>query len=199
MAKNFTQTSPLAVKMRPRSPILVSSIDMPRFMEVSRTKGSFGFGHFKVHGRNVLSFRLQSGGAQIYWLADAADRRAWAAIDAIKKGEAGFVLMQGIDAVFLPWEFSKGRDSIDAIRSESLSHPGGLSDAASVLANSGIVQRFASTDIAGIELSYVHVNLLSFDSSQAALYELQQKSTVRQREGYHSVFDAELCSTETVH
>lgn len=176
MAKNFSATSSFAAKMRPRSPVLVCSIDMARYMEVSRTEGCFGFGHFRVGDRGVLSFRLQSGGAQVYWLADAADPRAWATVDNIRKGEVGFMLMQGIDAVFLPLKLEGRKDGVDSVRAESLSHPGGLSDVASYLANSGMVQRTATTDIPGMELNYVQVNVLSFDSSEAALYALQQQS-----------------------
>jgi hypothetical protein len=56
MAKNFSATSSSAAKMRPRSPVLVSCIDMARYMEVSRTEGCFGFGHFRVGERQT--FRL---------------------------------------------------------------------------------------------------------------------------------------------
>ncbi|WP_343654392.1 hypothetical protein [Paraburkholderia caribensis] len=149
MAKNFSAKSAFAAKMRPRSPVLVSSIDMARYMEVSRTEGCFGFGHFRVGDRGVLSFRLQSGGAQVYWLADAADPRAWATVDDIRMGEAGFMLMQGIDAVFLPWKLDGRKHGIDSVRSESLSHPGGLSDVASYLANSGMVHAYRNNRHSG--------------------------------------------------
>ena len=86
------------------------------------------------------------------------------------------MLMQGIDAVFLPLKLDGRKDGVDSVRAESLSHPGGLSDVASYLANSGMVQRTATTDIPGMELNYVQVNVLSFDSSEAALYALQQQS-----------------------
>ncbi|ALL68588.1 hypothetical protein K788_0000392 [Paraburkholderia caribensis MBA4] len=186
-------------QMRPRSPILASSIDMTRYMEVSRTAGNFGFEHFRAGDWRVLSFRLQSGGAQVYWLADAADPRAWATMDDIRKGEAGFVLMQGSEAVFLPWKLDGRRDGIESVRAESLSRPGGLSDAALYLVNSCMVQRTTTTDIPGMELSYVHVNLLSFDSSEAALYTLQKKLADGFREQVSDLAMDALRSGETVH
>lgn len=199
MAKNFAGTSSFAAKMRPRSPVLVSSIDMARYMEVSRTEGCFGFGHFRVGDRGVLSFRLQSGGAQVYWLADAADPRAWATVDDIRKGEVGFMLMQGIDAVFLPLKVHGRKDAVDSVRAKSLSYPGGRSDVASYLADSGMVQRTATSDIPGVELRYVHVSVLTFDSSQEALYALQQRSADGRSDERSGVFDDVLHSGETVH
>ncbi|TXC81036.1 hypothetical protein [Paraburkholderia azotifigens] len=161
--------------MKPDTPVLVSSIDLNRFLDLAHVEGTFGFGHFRLDGRIVLSLRYQSGAAQIYWLADSADPGVWAAIDAMKKNEeVGFMLEEGGHGAFVRCELPPNHEDIRVLRAESLSHPGGLSDAAAALANSGCVQANATTDIPGIELQYVHVNVLA---SQFVLQMLQAIQT----------------------
>ncbi|MEI6001997.1 hypothetical protein H3V53_34170 [Paraburkholderia bengalensis] len=176
-ASNFAGTSKSASEMRPDTPVLVSTIDLNRYLSLARVEGSFGFGHFRFDGRIVLSMRLQSGSAQIYWLADAADASVWDAIDVMKQnGEVGFMLEEGRGGVFVPYTLSPHQEDIRILRAECMSHPGGLSDAAARLASSGMVQKNATTDIPGTRLEYVHVNLLASESVALMLQALQASS-----------------------
>ena len=177
-AKDFAKASREAAKLKPNTPVLVSYIDMNRFMDSSSVRNTFGFGHFQVHGRNVVSFRLQSGSAQVYWLADAADPRVWSTIDRMKKNkEVGFALTSGQGSVFLSIKLQPQRDIIGAIREESLRHPGGRSESAVFLANSGFVEEHATSDIPGIHLSYAHASVLSFEDAGHILEALRTQTS----------------------
>lgn len=191
-ACDFARTSKSASDMRPDTPVLVASIDLNRYLGLARVEGSFGFGHFRFEGRIVLSMRLQSGSAQIYWLADAADPSVWAAIDAMKKnGEVGFMLEEGERGAFVPYTLLPHREDIRILRAESLSHPDGLSDAAVRLASSGLVQKNATTDIPGTDLDYVHVNVLASESVALMLQALQAASPGNAGQ-YSDSFEAEM-------
>lgn len=173
-ASEFARISTSASTLKPDTPVLGSSIDMKRLLDLSRVEGTFGFGHFRVDGRIVLSIRYQSGAAQVYWLADSADPSVWAAIDIMKKnGEVGFMFEEGSRGAFVPWKLLPHHEDIRILRAESLSHPDGLSDAAVALATSGLVEANATTDIPGTELRYVHVNVLANGSVTSLLQTLQ--------------------------
>jgi hypothetical protein len=94
-ARDFAEFSSAAASLKPEAPVLVATVDLNRFLDVSRANGMFGFGHFRAGDRVVLSFRLQSGAAQIYWLADSADSSVWALIDDMKSGGGRIPLGRG--------------------------------------------------------------------------------------------------------
>ncbi|ALL67862.1 hypothetical protein K788_0001021 [Paraburkholderia caribensis MBA4] len=191
-ACDFTRTSKSASAMKPDTPVLVSSVDLNRYLSLARVDGSFGFGHFRFEDRIVLSMRFQSGSAQIYWLADAADPSVWDAIDVMKKNEeVGFMLEEGARGAFVPYTLLPHQEDIRILRAESLSHPDGLSDAAVELANSGLVQKNATTDIPGIKLEYVHVNVLASESVARVLEALQASFPVRD-ERYSDSFETDI-------
>jgi hypothetical protein len=193
-ASEFVRSSTTASSMKPDTPVLGSPVDIKRFLELSRVEGTFGFGHFRVDGRIVLSMRLQSGAAQIYWLADSADPSLWAAIDVMKKNqEVGFMLEEGRQSVFVRWDLPPNHEDIRVLRAESLSHPGGLCDAALELANSGLVEANATTDIPGIELKYVHVNVLASESVHHMLQAIQASLPDRATER-RDQFEADITS-----
>jgi hypothetical protein len=62
---------------------------------------------------------------------------------------------------------------IGAIRAECLAHLGDRSDAVRSLAQSGFVEKNATTDIPGVELSYVHVSVLSMEPTEGGARMLQ--------------------------
>ena len=182
-ASEFVRISTTASTLKPDTPVLASPIDLKRFVDLSRVEGSFGFGHFRYDGHIVLSMRLQSGPVQIYWLADSADPNLWTAIDVMKKnGEVGFMLEEGRQRAFIRWDLPPNHEDIRVLRAESLAQPGGLSNAALELANSGLVQANATTDVPGIELQYVHVNVLASGTLQHMLqvFEASLPDTVPQ-------------------
>jgi hypothetical protein len=199
-ASEFARISTTASAMKPDTPVLGSPVDMKRYLDLSRVEGTFGFGHFRVDGRIVLSMRLQSGAAQIYWLADSADPSLWAAIDVMKKNrEVGFMLEEGRQSAFVRWDLPPSDEDIRVLRAESLGHPGGLSNAAVELASSGQVEANATTDIPGVELKYVHVNVLASESVQHLLQALQTAVPDRAKQRTDKFDDAMMSAGNVLH
>ncbi|TXC80598.1 hypothetical protein [Paraburkholderia azotifigens] len=199
-ARDFVEISSSAAKMNPEAPVLTATVDIKRFMDASRAAGCFGFGNFRVDGRLVLSFRMQSGSAQVYWLADSADPEVWRTIDNMKKcREAGFMLTQGKESLFIPWKLEGQSDVINSFRAESLSHPGGMSDAAAYLASTGFVEAQATTDIPDIELSYVQVNLLFTPTAEMVEAAMRAMKAAPSAYGDDSVFADVSSGAHTLH
>jgi hypothetical protein len=160
----------------------------------------FGFGHFRAGDRVVLSFRLQSGAAQNYWLADSADSSVWALIDDMKRvGEAGFLLGEEEQSVFIPWKLMPQENLIGAIRAECLAHPGDRSDAVRSLAQSGFVEKNATTDIPGVELAYVHVSVLSMEPTEGGARMLQTMSLAQSMQPRQGLTADHVRTAETLH
>lgn len=199
-ARDFAEFSSTAASLKPETPVLVTTIDLNRFLDASRANGMFGFGHFRAGDRIVLSFRLQSGAAQIYWLADSTDPNVWALIDDMKKvGEAGFLLGGEEQSVFIPWKLMPQEDLIGAIRAECLARPGDHSDAVLDLARSGFVEKNATTDIPGIELDYVHVSILSMKPTEGAVRMRQTMSLLQSTQRRQDSAAERVRTVETLH
>jgi hypothetical protein len=124
--------------------------------------GCFGLGRFQVDDCVPLTMRLQVGTLQIYWLADASDPEVWKTIDAWKKGGvAGFALVQERNAAFFPWEIAGPQNDVEQFRGECGKEKAWeFMQAAVRLIESSIVQRTATTDIPGVRLGHVLVNIL---------------------------------------
>lgn len=199
-ARDFAEFSSAAASLKPEAPVLVATIDLNRFLDVSRANGVFGFGHFRAGDRVVLSFRLQSGAAQIYWLADSADPSVWALIDDMKRvGEAGFLLGGEEQSVFIPWKLMPQENLIGAIRAECLAYPGDRSDAVRSLAQSGFVEKNATTDISGVELAYVHVSVLSMEPTEGGVRMLQTMSSSQSMQPRQGSAADHVRTAETLH
>jgi hypothetical protein len=168
-AKDFAPFARSAKKMRPATPVLTANVDLDLLMNHATMdgKGNFGLGAIQAGDCVVLTMRLQVGTLQIYWLADASDSEVWKTIDAWKKGrEAGFALMQGKKAAFFPWEIAgpQSQNSIEQFRSEcGKDKAWEFTQTVLKLVDSGVVHYRATTDIPGVPLEHVLVNILMTD------------------------------------
>jgi hypothetical protein len=169
-AKAYARISKSAAKMKSSTPVLSSNIDFERFMKHSSIRGVFGFGDFRMDDRIILTMRLQSGRVQIYWLADSTDPEVWQAIARWEAaGEAGFALAEGANALFIPWKLTPTERRIrQHIGERGKKKETEFIDVASRLVDSGMVHRGATSDIEGLSLEYVHVNVLMTKRLQRA-------------------------------
>jgi hypothetical protein len=166
-AKDLAPYARSAAKLRPATPVLTAMVDLDMLMKhmTKDCAGCFGLGRFKVDDCVLLTMRLQVGTLQIYWLADASDPEVWKTIDAWKKGGmAGFALVQERNAAFFPWEIKGPQNGVEQFRGECGKGKAWEFMQASVkLIESGIVERTATTDIPGVRLEHVLVNILMTD------------------------------------
>jgi hypothetical protein len=183
-AKDFAPYARSAAKMRPKTPVLTANIDLTVLKNHTRKdgKGNFGLGAFHVGDCVVLTMRLQVGTLQIYWLADASDPEVWNTIDTWKKGgEAGFALIQGRDAAFFQWEIAGPQEkSVEQFRGESGKEKAWeFLEAVVNLVDSGVVHYGATTDIPGVPLEHVLVNILMTNRLMEAAKKVSRERLAR--------------------
>lgn len=120
----------------------------------------FGFGTIEVGDRFILTIRLQLGGLQIYWVGDMTDPEIWAAIDSWKLARHVPVMFEvrgpqrverlvgvmPVSGAALPQEAHRDADRPPTVHTwHDLK----------LLAESGLLQLQATTDIPGIPLQHV--------------------------------------------
>ncbi|REE17136.1 hypothetical protein B0G71_0074 [Paraburkholderia sp. BL27I4N3] len=151
---------------RPRSPVLAAHCNLTRLRAVAGGQACFGFGRIGAPGTPVISIRSQIGSVQTYWLADASDAQVWSAIDSWRRNRYAPVAMFENDLSMysahpIDWIPGKSKSGIDDLR-----HACGNDRSASFLAfaaklaASGRLEEQATTDIEGVALSHVEVNVL---------------------------------------
>ncbi|EIM93131.1 hypothetical protein WQE_51105 [Paraburkholderia hospita] len=151
-------------------PLLACPMDQIDFMAIGTKNASacFGFGKMNVDDFDILTIRLQHDGTQIYWLADMTDPELWRAIDMWLKHKFvphAFEVDNGLgrDATiaFGKAEISNEAPIINKFRGRTSTHSLAEGwDKMMELAGSGLVQLQATTDIPGVPLTRVFVNLL---------------------------------------
>jgi hypothetical protein len=181
-AKDFAPYARSAAKLRPSTPVLTANFELDLLKNYARPVGAgcFGFGSIQVDDCILLTMRLQIGALQIYWLADPSDPEVWKSIDQWKKNrEAGFALMQGSAAAFFPWEIQgpQTRMTVEQFRGECGKEKAWeFMQGAVALVGSGRVHQGATTDIPGVRLEHVLVNILT----TARLEEVAKKRSLEQ-------------------
>ncbi|MGF6757361.1 hypothetical protein [Paraburkholderia sp. GAS42] len=176
-ARDFAPFARSAAKLRPTTPVLTANVDLGMLTNYTRMgEGSFGLGCFQADDCILLTMRLQVGALQIYWLADASDPEVWKTTDSWKKGgKAGFALIQDKGAAFIPWDISGPQNGVEQFRGECGKQKASqFLRAATTLAGSGRVHHQATTDIPGVPLEHVLVNVLMTDR----LMEVVKKNSI---------------------
>jgi hypothetical protein len=79
-AEQFPRSTPFATA--PRCPVLMGEFLPPRFDWTPELPVHAGWGVLELDGQRALTFRLQAGSTQLYWLANPADPDVWAMQDA---------------------------------------------------------------------------------------------------------------------
>lgn len=163
------QTSSLSAKKLPGGlPVLMGTVDHKEFDSLMRPggRGSFGLGNmaFNVAGktRHILTMRAQVEATQLYWLADMSDAEVWAAIDAWRKQKRIPVVFGDSNRVaYTVSEYRPISYKVEDFRREiSPKVSREFWDMATTAAVSGFVQMQATTDIPGVKLERVGVNVL---------------------------------------
>ena len=150
----------------PLGPVLAAHSNLARVGALSDGNGSVGCGHRAGPGLSVVTIRFQIGATQIYFLADASCRQLWTVIDTWRANrQAPVALIEDGQILYLVPEFDwtpgKSTSGIDYLRREcerDMSVP--FMEFCSSLAASGSIERQATSDLEGIKLSHVEVNIL---------------------------------------
>ncbi|MEX3785799.1 hypothetical protein [Paraburkholderia sp. BR14374] len=128
---------------------------------------NFGFGTIQSKAGLVQSIRLQVHDVQIFWLADMTDPEVWAAIDKWRQAKHAAVQfdVRGSTgehgrSVFLKTGVPVGTYRNEQFRNAPVPLAETIWKGMVDLADSGLLQLEAETDIKGISLRRVFVNLL---------------------------------------
>ncbi|SIT46203.1 conserved hypothetical protein [Paraburkholderia ribeironis] len=169
-ARDFKRESKLARALPPALPVLtcpVEQSDQRILMGLRMQRHSFGFGSVPMLGDKVMTIRLQLDGLQVYWLADMSDGEVWAAIDAWRKAGKvpfcfGFASRTKQDCMLGTVDISAEAPKISKFRDRVTPEiPEGIWDQMADLATSGVMQLQATSDIPGVALEHVLVNVLA--------------------------------------
>lgn len=154
---------------RPRGPVLAANCNLTRLqaaMDGRAGRASFGFGGIAGPGFSVVTIRCQLGSMQFYWLADASDPEVWSPIDTWRANRQASVMMveNGL-AMYsvheIDWIPGKSKSRTDDMRVEcGKDHSVAFLSFATLLVASGLLEEQATTDLPGIPLSDVRVNVL---------------------------------------
>ena len=126
----------------------------------------FGFGTMEVLGIPLMTIRLQLGGTQVYWLADLTDPEVWSAYDMWKRvGLAPIALLlesgNNGSCKFVVQHVSGEPTSMENSRVYAGKPVSEDTWKTMVfLSKSGWMQMQATTDIPGVPLTHMLVNLL---------------------------------------
>ncbi|MEX3785800.1 hypothetical protein [Paraburkholderia sp. BR14374] len=137
----------------------VSAMDV-HLLSKDNDESQFGFGHVELGDRFVLTIRLQMGGLQVYWVGDMTDPEIWAAIDSWKRARHVPIMFEvespqrrerlvgvmPVSGIAFPQEVRRNPDRAPTVHT--------WHDLKS-LADSGLLQVQATTDIPGIPLRHV--------------------------------------------
>lgn len=144
----------------------VAAVDADCF-RIQNADVNFGFGTIQLKEGLVQSIRVQVNDVQIYWLADMADPEVWAAIDKWRRAKHALVQFEVRGApgekghsVFLKPGVPRGSYRNEAFRDVAMSNAERIWKGMVDLADSGLLQQQAETDVEGIPLRRVFVNVL---------------------------------------
>ncbi|MBR8175780.1 hypothetical protein [Burkholderia ambifaria] len=169
-ARDFKKESKLARTLPPALPVLtcpVEESDLRILMGLRMQRQCFGFGSVPMTGDKVMTIRLQLDGLQVYWLADMSDREVWVAIDAWRKAGKvpfcfGFASETTQDCMLGTVDIAAQAPRISNFRGRvTPEFPEGIWEQLADLAASGVMQLQATSDIPGVALEHVLVNVLA--------------------------------------
>lgn len=130
-------------------------------------RGNFGFGAIQLRQGLVYSIRVQVNGVQTYWLTDMTDPEVWAALDKWRKAKQALIQfnVRGEPgelghSVFLKPRVPQGAYRNEQFRNAPAPSVKNIWAGMSALAQSGILEQQAESDIEGITLRRVFVNVL---------------------------------------
>lgn len=151
---------------RPRGPVLVAHCNLARYQAEANDRASIGFGRIAGPGFSVLTIRSQIGSRQIYWLANPSEPRLWSTIDTWRANrQAPTLLVENGMAMYsvheIDWTPGKSKSRTDDMRVEcGRDNSAAFLSFATRLAASGLLEKAATTDLPGVPLSHVEVNVL---------------------------------------
>jgi hypothetical protein len=169
LLKSFASRPKLSIGLPGDMPVLtcpVAAVDADCF-SMKNADVNFGFGTIQLRAGLVQSIRVQVHDVQIFWLADMTDPEVWAAIDKWRqakhapvqfnvRGEPG----EHGRSVFLKAGVPLGTYRNEQFRNVPPPPAESIWRAMTGLADSGILQQEAETDLEGIPLRRVFVNVL---------------------------------------
>lgn len=144
----------------------IAAVDADCFA-MTNGQANFGFGTIRLMSGLVQSIRVQVNSVQIYWLADMTDPEVWAAIDMWRQAKHAPVQfsVRGKPgalghSVFMKAGVPQGVYHNERFRDAPMPPTESIWREMVALADSGILQSQAKTDIEGIPLRRVFVNVL---------------------------------------
>lgn len=166
---SFDSRPKQSIGMPRDTPVLtcpIAAVDAECF-SMKNADVNFGFGTIQLQAGLVQSIRVQVHDVQIFWLADMTDPEVWAAIDKWRQAKHAPVLFnvrgepgEHGRSVFLKAGVPLGTYRNERFRNELMPPAEHIWKGMAELVDSGILQRQAETDIEGIPLRRVFVNLL---------------------------------------
>jgi hypothetical protein len=163
-ARDFMLHLDDARKLRSAAPVFVATVDSSQFATHRSGRGSFRMGAMEFDDCVIITARLQMGGLQFIWLADASDVEVWRAIDNMQRTrQSAFVFVTDGDdgeMFFVPWQLQTPSSGLDRYRRETERSQGKFLMKARELINSKAVEECAQSVIPGVSLECTRVNLL---------------------------------------
>ncbi|MFM0348984.1 hypothetical protein [Paraburkholderia sp. RL17-347-BIC-D] len=163
-ARDFMPHLDDARSLRSAAPVFVTTVDLSQFEAHRSGAGSFRMGAMEFDDCVIVTARLQMGGMQFIWLADASDNDVWRAIDNMQRTkQAAFVFVPDgnpSDMSFIPWPLAGASSALDRYRRELGHKNGNFLAKARELINSKAVEEGAQSVIPGVSLKVTRVNLL---------------------------------------
>lgn len=168
MAQQFQQ----ARNLPPDAPCLTAVLTRDQFTAVEKNRDGlscFGLGSVPALNDDVMTMRFQLGAAQFYWLADMTDPELWEVVDVwLKLGRVpvGLACFEGKQDkyMFLQPEWRIENPTVNKFRGkQTLLADARVWDNISGLAKSRQLERYATSDIPGVVLRKVVVNVLMTD------------------------------------
>ncbi|CAL8477410.1 hypothetical protein [Caballeronia sp. S22] len=128
---------------------------------------NFGFGTIRLRQGLVQSIRVQVNNVQIYWLTDMTDPEVWAAMDKWRHAKQALVQFnvrgepgESGHSLFLKPGVPQGAYRNEQFRNGAAPSAHHIWDGMATLAQTGILEQQAESDIEGVALRRVFVNLL---------------------------------------
>ncbi|MFP3554034.1 hypothetical protein SB861_25495 [Paraburkholderia sp. SIMBA_049] len=145
-------------------PVAASDADC---FAVKEGRVNFGFGTIRLRQGLVQSIRVQVNNVQIYWLTDMTDPEVWAALDKWRDAQQALVQFnvrgepgEPGHSVFLKPGVPQGAYRNEQFRNEAAPSAQHIWDSMAPLAQTGVLEQQAESDIKGVPLRRVFVNLL---------------------------------------
>lgn len=170
-AGTYAASSDHAARMRAGAPVFTTVVDGEKFVQYAKLGPlSFRMGAIQVDDCTIMTARLQKGGAQFIWLADAADSDFWSAMNNMSRSrELGFVFQSTDKMWFLPWQAPTSAGALERYRRHVGQKGEAFVHVASSLIADGSIEKSAESAFAGVEVGYRCINILLTRRVKAAV------------------------------